>query len=171
MATRTCTALSFFRMGIDRVLSLIPLVISRRCNIRIVHAGDAMRVAVNIVLDPKEHQLLRRLSQSRSTSVRLAGRSTIVLLAAEGKTNEEIAEQLRIFRQKVRHWRDRYHCLGFRCIEKNAPRSGRKEFQEKLEDAVGWLYLAPPENPTVLSCNEKSPMQVLDRTQPGFRIK
>lgn len=43
-------------------------------------------------------------------------------------------------------------------------------FQEKLEDIVG-LYLAPPEHALVLSCDEKSQIQALDRTQPGLPLK
>jgi len=45
-----------------------------------------------------------------------------------------------------------------------------KHFAEKLEDVVG-LYLNPPENAIVLSCDEKSQMQALDRTQPGLPLK
>ena len=48
--------------------------------------------------------------------------------------------------------------------------SNDKHFQEKLEDVVG-LYLSPPENAIVLSCDEKSQMQALDRTQPGLPMK
>lgn len=38
-------------------------------------------------------------------------------------------------------------------------------FVEKVRDVVG-LYLAPPEKAIVLSVDEKSPVQALDRTQP-----
>jgi transposase len=48
--------------------------------------------------------------------------------------------------------------------------SNDKQFAEKLEDVVG-LYLNPPENAIVLSCDEKSQMQALDRTQPGLPLK
>jgi len=48
--------------------------------------------------------------------------------------------------------------------------SNDKHFEEKLEDIVG-LYLSPPENAIVLSCDEKSSIQALDRTQPGLPIK
>jgi transposase len=48
--------------------------------------------------------------------------------------------------------------------------SNDKRFAEKLEDVVG-LYLHPPENAMVLSCDEKSQMQALDRTQPGLPMK
>jgi transposase len=43
-------------------------------------------------------------------------------------------------------------------------------FVEKLQDVVG-LYLNPPEHALVLSVDEKSQIQALDRTQPGLPIK
>ena len=43
-------------------------------------------------------------------------------------------------------------------------------FVEKLNDIVG-LYLDPPDHAIVLSCDEKSQIQALDRTQPSLPIK
>jgi transposase len=43
-------------------------------------------------------------------------------------------------------------------------------FAEKVEDVVG-LYLDPPDKALVLSVDEKSQIQALDRTQPGLPIK
>lgn len=43
-------------------------------------------------------------------------------------------------------------------------------FVAKLEDVVG-LYLNPPDKALVLSVDEKSQIQALDRTQPGLPIK
>ncbi len=43
-------------------------------------------------------------------------------------------------------------------------------FVEKLTDVVG-LYLNPPEHALVLSLDEKSQIQALDRTQPGLPMK
>ena len=48
--------------------------------------------------------------------------------------------------------------------------SNDKQFAEKLESIVG-LYLSPPENAIVFSCDEKSQIQALDRTQPGLPMK
>jgi len=48
--------------------------------------------------------------------------------------------------------------------------SNDPEFAEKLEDIVG-LYLNPPEHALVLSLDEKSQIQALDRTQPGLPLK
>jgi transposase len=43
-------------------------------------------------------------------------------------------------------------------------------FEDKLVDVVG-LYLNPPEHAMVLSCDEKSQIQALNRTQPGLPMK
>jgi transposase len=49
-------------------------------------------------------------------------------------------------------------------------RSHDPAFAEKLVDIVG-LYLDPPEHAVVLSIDEKSQIQALDRTQPGLPLK
>ena len=48
--------------------------------------------------------------------------------------------------------------------------SNDPHFAEKLEAIVG-LYLNPPEHALVLSIDEKSQIQALDRTQPGRPLK
>jgi DDE superfamily endonuclease len=49
-------------------------------------------------------------------------------------------------------------------------RSTDPEFAAKLEDIVG-LYIDPPKHAVVLSVDEKSQIQALDRTQPGLPLK
>ncbi len=48
--------------------------------------------------------------------------------------------------------------------------SNDPRFEDKLIDVVG-LYLNPPEGAVVLSVDEKSQIQALDRTQPGLPMK
>ena len=48
--------------------------------------------------------------------------------------------------------------------------SNDPRFEEKLADVVG-LYLNPPESAIVLSMDEKSQIQALDRTQPSLPMK
>jgi transposase len=48
--------------------------------------------------------------------------------------------------------------------------SNDKRFVEKVQDVVG-LYLCPPDKALVLSVDEKSQVQALDRTQPGLPMK
>ena len=45
-----------------------------------------------------------------------------------------------------------------------------KRFEEKLTDVVG-VYLNPPDKAVVLCVDEKTQVQVLDRTQPGLPMK
>src|SRR5205809_3558153 len=49
-------------------------------------------------------------------------------------------------------------------------RSKDPAFAEKVEDIVG-LYMRPPAHAVVLSIDEKSQIQALDRTQPGLPLK
>ena len=49
-------------------------------------------------------------------------------------------------------------------------RSKDPAFAEKVEDVVG-LYMEPPCHAVVLSIDEKSQIQALDRTQPGLPLK
>ena len=49
-------------------------------------------------------------------------------------------------------------------------RSNDPAFAEKVLDIVG-LYMAPPMHTVVLSIDEKSQIQALDRTQPGLPLK
>lgn len=48
--------------------------------------------------------------------------------------------------------------------------SNDPHFEEKLDDIIS-LYLSPPEHAVVFSCDEKSQIQALDRTQPGLPLK
>lgn len=48
--------------------------------------------------------------------------------------------------------------------------SNDPQFADKLEAIIG-LYLNPPEHALVLSVDEKSQIQALDRTQPGLPLK
>jgi transposase len=186
-------------------------------------------------LSSKARLVLEKLSRGRTTPVRVAQRSRIILQAAEGMQNKEIAERLEIAPRMVALWRERFREMGVEGLMKDAPRPGRTpristelaaqmiakttqskpagathwsrstmareigisessvgriwrahglkphriesfkvsndpHFAEKLEAIVG-LYLNPPEHALVLSIDEKSQIQALDRTQPGLPLK
>lgn len=193
-----------------------------------------MKVAPNISLSDQERKKLTTWSRGRSTPSRLVLRAKIVLAAAEGLMNKEIAEQCGTSKKTVSLWRTRFAEQRLAGIESDAPRPGRTpsiekdviaqiirkttrekphaatqwstrtmakavgvskatvsrvwrahglkphlsktfkvsndpKFAEKLVDVVG-LYLNPPEHALVLSCDEKSQIQALDRTQKGLPI-
>lgn len=81
-----------------------------------------MRVAPEIVLTNEEHAELTRLSRSKLSSVRLVQRARIVLLAAQGLQNKDIAEQLEMGKVQVSRWRARYAQLRLAGIERDLPR-------------------------------------------------
>ena len=67
-----------------------------------------MRIAPTITLSDKEQKELTKLARSKRTSVRLAQRARMVLLAASGLQTKAIAAQLLIGRVQVARWRERY---------------------------------------------------------------
>jgi transposase len=86
-----------------------------------------MRIASVITITEEDKQWLRKQVGSALTPKRLWERCQIVLLAAEGRENQEIARVLGdVSRQKVGRWRDRFHQLGRAGIESDAPGRGRK---------------------------------------------
>jgi transposase len=194
-----------------------------------------MRVAKAIELDEQAERELRILSQRRRVEARVQQRARMILLAAKGWQNQDIAEEVKLDRRQVALWRQRFLDGGIQALLRDAPRSGRKprvtpefesrivnttlherpaaathwstrtlaahlgvsatsvrrvwqrnglkphlqstfklsndkRFVEKLSDIVG-LYLNPPERALVLSCDEKSQIQALNRTQPGLPMK
>lgn len=84
-----------------------------------------MRIAPTLMLTADEQKTLERLSHSNTTSVRLARRARIVLLAAAGMDNTTIATQLNVGRIQVGRWRERYAQGGLAAIEQDLPRGGR----------------------------------------------
>lgn len=85
-----------------------------------------MRTACKIVLTEKERITLKRWSRGRSTPTRLVLRSRMVLLAAQGMMNKDIAKEVGTSRQSVGLWRSRFAQRGVAGVEKDAPRGGRK---------------------------------------------
>jgi len=81
-----------------------------------------LRVAAVIKLTDEQEVELRRLARSKRTSVRLAQRAKIVLLAAQGFQNKDIAEQLGVGRVQVARWRERYLVSSLQGIERDLPR-------------------------------------------------
>jgi transposase len=84
-----------------------------------------MRRACEITLSDEDRSTLERWSRSRSTETRLVERARIVLLAADGRENQDIAAELGITRATVARWRVRFSARGIAGIEKDAPRGGR----------------------------------------------
>jgi transposase len=81
-----------------------------------------MRVAPTIVLSDEERAELTKVARSRLSSVRLAQRARIVLLAAQGMQNKDIAREVGVGRVQVARWRTRYAQNRMAGIERDLPR-------------------------------------------------
>ena len=84
-----------------------------------------MRAAPPIVLDSEQRGLLEQQARARSLPARQVERARIVLRAAEGMQNKEIASELGITPEKVARWRERFLTDGIAGLKKDAPRPGR----------------------------------------------
>ena len=81
-----------------------------------------MRVAQRVELTEEQEGELTKLARSKTASVRVAQRARIVLLAAQGLPNKDIADALGVGRVQVGRWRDRYAEDGLPGIERDLPR-------------------------------------------------
>lgn len=111
-----------------------------------------MRVARPVVLDKQKQRALERLARGRCLPARLVERARIVLRAAAGVQDQQIATELGITPEKAARWRNRYLDGGIQALEKDASRPGRprtiteartaevihKTTQEKPFNATHW---------------------------------
>ncbi|MDE2150421.1 MAG: IS630 family transposase [Gammaproteobacteria bacterium] len=85
-----------------------------------------MKPAAAITLTQEQRKELERRVRSQTLAARSVRRARIVLLAAEGVANHEIARRLDISRGQVLSWRKRFSQGGLDAINDDLPRSGRK---------------------------------------------
>jgi transposase len=86
---------------------------------------ERMRVAQAIVIFDDDRRTLKRWSRGRRVPARLVLRAKIVLLAAAGTLNKDIAAELNTGMKTICLWRNRFAKSGLAGIEKDAPRGGR----------------------------------------------
>jgi len=84
------------------------------------------RTAPTITLDATERATLETWAASRSLPHRQVLRAQIILMAADGRTSQDIAAAVRQSRPTVQLWRERFLALRLAGLEKDAPRPGRK---------------------------------------------
>src|SRR5712672_3624747 len=83
-------------------------------------------------------------------------------------TGRELAKAVGVSLRSVQHILEAHRLAPHRI--RTFKLSNDPEFAEKLRDIVG-LYVDPPAHAVVLSVDEKSQIQALDRTQPGLPMK
>jgi transposase len=97
-----------------------------------------MSVAAPLVLRDGDRSRLEALTRSSSVRAGLAQRARIVLLAADGLPNAEIARLTGTSRPTVVGWRARYDEGGVAALE-DQPRSGRPPEIDEIEVVVATL--------------------------------
>lgn len=124
-------------------------------------AGKARKV----VITERQQEILREMSRSRTVPYRLVGRARIVLLAFEGRSNEEIAAEVGMERHQVGVWRRRWagsfdKLVRIECVDglpslrraieavlADAPRSGSPgKFTAEQVARILALACEPPAN-------------------------
>jgi transposase len=105
----------------------------------------AVAPADRIMLTGAQRRELRRLVRSGRTEQRLVTRAKIVLAAAEGEPNAQIAASLRVCEDTVRKWRNRWRAAPGSASLSDAKRSGRPpDFSPVQVAQVKASACAPP---------------------------
>ncbi|MGC2789291.1 MAG: helix-turn-helix domain-containing protein [Thermoplasmata archaeon] len=105
-----------------------------------------MRVAATIALSPEERAVLSRWARRRDRGSARATRARIILSAAAGMEDREIARTLRVNRLTVARWRRRFLISRLRGIvagARSSPRLGRIP-EEKVRAIVRRSLTSPP---------------------------
>jgi transposase len=104
-----------------------------------------MRIAPEINLTPEERGALMKLARSGLTSVRLAQRARIVLLASTGMQNRDIAAELNVGRVQAGRWRERYAESRLAGIERDLPRGAPARKVDAARLAALTTQTTPPQ--------------------------
>jgi transposase len=109
-----------------------------------------MRIAPPVTLSESEKSQLLSWSRGRSTPQRVVLRSKIILMAAEGAQNKEIAEELHARPKTVTLWRGRFVVHRLDGISKDAPRPGRNPriSEKKIEKIIDLTLRTKPHGAT-----------------------
>ena len=97
-----------------------------------------MRVARSVILNSEQRQQLEQQARARSLPARQVERARIVLRAADGWQDKDIARELGITPEKAARWRNRFADGGLAALQKDAPRPGRPRTvaTEKVQEIV-----------------------------------
>ena len=100
-----------------------------------------------VTLSEDERERLERLSRQRTASVRMVRRAQALLLASDGKTDEAIAEQLRMGVATLERLRRRFVEEGLEASLRERPRPGARPKLGPKERAfvVALACTKPPE--------------------------
>src|SRR6478736_2759664 len=159
-----------------------------------------MRTGISITLKPADRRRLAALARDRNAPHKHVWRAEIVLLSADGLGTNEIMRQTGKSKTCVWRWQERFMQAGYAGLLRDKTRPSRIPPLGSVvaERVVALTRTDPPVEAThwtaammakavgisassvqriwpahaiVLSVDEKSQIQALDRTQPGLPMK
>ena len=109
-----------------------------------------MRMAAPVELSSEQRTALEGMARQRSLPLRLVERARIVLLAADGLENKQIAQRLHSTQEKAARWRKRFLAGGITALQKDAPRPGKPRTitDQKVKKVVEMTLHRKPANAT-----------------------
>ena len=111
------------------------------------------RVAQAVHLEESERRQLESFANSRSLPYSQVVRARIILQAAEGKTNKEIAESVGMTRETTGKWRKRYLERGIQGLyDELRPGKPRTIDDEKVAELIQATLRRTPEGANTLEC-------------------
>jgi len=124
--------------------------------------------AAEVVLSAEEREQLERWRRRRSSAQALALRARIVLLAADGLQNTEIAARLGISRPPVTKWRNRFVAQRLDGLS-DEPRPGRPRTitDERVEEVIVKTLESTPRDATHWSTRSMAAEVGLSREAVG----
>ncbi len=109
-----------------------------------------MRIAAAVTLSPEQTEVLERMARARSLPARVVERARVVLMAADGLENKEIAGRMNMTPEKAARWRNRFLAGGVAALQKDAPRPGKPRTitERKVKRVVEMTLHNKPANAT-----------------------
>ena len=106
-----------------------------------------MRVAKPVKLSADDDRRLRILSKRKRVEARIQLRARIVLLAADGMSDKDIAQQLDTDRRVAARWRARFLAAGVDGLLQDATRPGRPRTARKAANVEQVVRITLEETP------------------------
>jgi len=123
------------------------------------------RHAMHITLSESDRQELERWVNAHRTPQQVALRCRIVLHAATGLQDKDIAERMKINSKTVALWRQRFSNEGPDCLWEVAAGRGRKPTltTEKVEEVINATLQTTPQGATHWSCRTMAEKQGISK--------
>jgi len=117
--------------------------------------------AIAVTITEPDRQELERWVSAHRTPQQVAQRCRIILEAAKGQKDKEIAQSMEVNRKTVALWRQRFFKEGPDCLWEVAPGRGRKPrlSADKVEGIINTTLRSRPAGATHWSCRTMAEQQ------------